>query len=105
MDTSHTLLQAARELLTWSKMVDSAFFGWLSHCDNDFAALLGGRDPYALVIFAHACVPLKSSEPAYWIRTWPEKMVQEIYARLDSSWQSWLQWPMDELGLEMDGQK
>ncbi|RAL04875.1 Zn(II)2Cys6 transcription factor domain-containing protein [Aspergillus ibericus CBS 121593] len=104
MNSVHTLLQAVSKLLSWSKMGESAFFGWLSHCDNEFATLLGGRDPFALVIFAHACVLLKSSQPAYWIGTWPEKMIQEIYGSLDSSWRSCLHWPMDGLGLCTDGQ-
>ncbi|KAF7593577.1 hypothetical protein BBP40_011197 [Aspergillus hancockii] len=90
---------AADELIKWSEMPHSGFFGWVCLFGGEYGNLLARKDPYALVIFGYSCVLLKTGGPKYWINRWPEDLLREVYGYLDLSLRGWLKWPMEELGM------
>ena len=97
--TAHIYLQTLSELIRWSRLVNSGFYGWLCHFTREYGDLLSRKDPYALIIFGYACVVLKCGEPVYWIDGCPEKLIREIYDYLNTSLRVWLHWPMAQLGV------
>ncbi|KAE8139246.1 hypothetical protein BDV38DRAFT_281411 [Aspergillus pseudotamarii] len=90
---------AANELIKWSKMPHSGFFGWVCSFGDEYGRLLAGKNPYALVIFGYSCILLRTGGPTYWISRWPEGLLREVYGYLSPSLRGWLKWPMEELGM------
>ena len=93
---------AADELIRWSKMPHSGFFGWVCLFGDEYGSLLARKDPYALIIFGYSCVILRTGGPKYWISRWPVGLLHEVCGYLGPSLRGWLKWPMEELGMIYD---
>ncbi|KAF7164857.1 hypothetical protein CNMCM5623_009284 [Aspergillus felis] len=77
-------------------------FGWLYTLPDLFLADAQQRRPVALVVFAFFTVLLKRLDPAWFIRGWPDHIMNGIFGSLDEYHQGYVQWPMQQIGRPSD---
>ncbi|GIK00937.1 hypothetical protein Aspvir_004967 [Aspergillus viridinutans] len=73
-------------------------FGWLYTLPDLFLSDAQQRRPVALVVFAFFTVLLKRLDPAWFIRGWPEHVINSIYNNLDEHHREYVQWPVEQIG-------
>lgn len=61
---------------------------------QEFLALLGERQPMALVILAHYGVILHEIRDVWWVMGWGGQLIKEINRLVDDEWRSLVAWPM-----------
>ncbi|GAD97509.1 C6 transcription factor, putative [Paecilomyces variotii No. 5] len=64
-----------------------------------YISLLRDRQPMALVILAHYCVPLHTLGNFWWLKSWGYQLLETIYHQLDLSWRDSIRWPVQSVGL------
>ncbi|KAJ9224538.1 transcriptional regulator family: Fungal Specific TF [Paecilomyces variotii] len=64
-----------------------------------YISLLRDRQPMALVILAHYCVPLHTLGNRWWLKSWGYQLLETIYHQLDISWRDTIRWPVEAVGL------
>lgn len=74
--------------LMWTAVVTDAYF-----------ELLVAGHPVALVVAAHYCVVMGKLKEVWWVSGWALVMLRSIERRLEGSWEEWLVWPMQMLGV------
>lgn len=74
-------------------------FGWLYTLPDLFLMDAQQRRPVALVILSFFAVLLKQLDSAWFIRQWPEHLMNAIFRDLDESRRVYVRWPMKELGV------
>lgn len=72
---------------------------WISKIPNDYMRLLQKGEPWALVIMAHFCILVYRSETLWFMKGHAARFLQSISDRLEESWQQYVQWPHDEVGV------
>ncbi|KAL4996467.1 hypothetical protein BDV10DRAFT_172192 [Aspergillus recurvatus] len=72
-------------------------FGWLYRSPDSFLSDLQQRKPLALVIFAFFAVLLKALNVAWFIRGWPEHILDGCWRHLDGYHRQFLSLPMQEV--------
>lgn len=71
-------------------------FGWLYTLPDVFLMDVQQRKPAALVVFAFFTVLLKQLDPAWFIRQWPEHIMDGIFHSLDQDHRIYVQWPVEQ---------
>jgi hypothetical protein len=74
---------------------------WAYQVCNEFVELLVQRRGEALVIFAYYCVLLKSLDGCWWMHGRTSHFLQEIWEALTQQQKLWIQWPLEEIGLQL----
>ncbi|KAH8674282.1 hypothetical protein BX600DRAFT_227643 [Xylariales sp. PMI_506] len=77
-------------------MVDT--FTWFYMVAGDFIPLLQIPTPEAIAIFTFFCVLLKKHDHHWWVRGWPEQLIEQAYSMLDDERRLWIRWPIEEIG-------
>lgn len=72
-------------------------FGWLYTLPDTFLTDAQRRKPAALVVFAFFAVLLKRLDSAWFIRQWPEHIMNGIFHDLDERHREYVQYPMEQL--------
>ncbi|KAL4733638.1 hypothetical protein BDV11DRAFT_175502 [Aspergillus similis] len=72
-------------------------FGWLYTLPNEFLTALRSRESVSLVLFAFFVVLLKELDSAWFLRDWPEHILNGIFHHLDAAHQPFIRWPMEVL--------
>ncbi|KAL4883368.1 hypothetical protein BJY04DRAFT_184521 [Aspergillus karnatakaensis] len=75
-------------------------FGWLYTLPDSFLHDLQRRHPLALTIFAFFVVLLKHMDVAWFIREWPEHILDGCWRKLDDFHRQFIKWPMLQLQLQ-----
>lgn len=73
-------------------------FGWLYTLSDVFLMDVQQRNPAALVVFAFFTVLLKQLDPAWFIRQWPEHIMDGIFHTLDEDHRRYVKWPVEQFG-------
>lgn len=101
------LRRAYSSLLTHHFFVPSrpndgnGFLMWPLSLDARFVDLLNRRDPAALCLLAHWCVPLCNAPRKWYTEDWARRLLLEIKSELTSTtWDEHLRWQLAETGLE-----
>jgi hypothetical protein len=90
--------QAARERGVFT--LSTALHIWPAKVSQDYLDLLKERDPAALVLLAHYCLLLEPLESNWYMSGFRKRLLTRIYNQLDDEWRQWLQWPLEEIGLQ-----
>lgn len=90
--------QAARECGVFT--LSTALHIWPAKVSQDYLDLLKERDPAALVLLAHYCLLLEPLESNWYMSGFRKRLLTRIYNQLDDEWRQWLQWPLEEIGLQ-----
>lgn len=64
-----------------------------------FLALLGERQPMALVILAHYGAILHEIRDVWWVMGWGSQLIKEINQLVDDKWKTLVVWPMSRIGV------
>ncbi|KAL4903063.1 hypothetical protein BDW74DRAFT_56189 [Aspergillus multicolor] len=72
-------------------------FGWLYTLPNSVLTALQHREPVALVLFSFFLVLLKELDATWFLRDWPEHIIDGIFYNLDCSYRDHIRWPMEVL--------
>jgi hypothetical protein len=73
-------------------------FMWIFLTPTAFFDLISQRDPLALIVLAHYCVPLHQLRANWWLSSWGYRVLDMVYKTLDSHLRSSLTWPIREIG-------
>lgn len=79
----------------------TAVYIWPAQVPLAYLDLLRDRSPAALILLAHYCILLKPLESHWYISSLPKRLLSRIYRQLDPEWRHWLQWPIEEIGLQL----
>jgi hypothetical protein len=71
---------------------------WMYRCTDQFTTLLQSRQPAALAIFAHACLPLNDLGSHWVMAGWISHLLVGIWERLPREYHPWIQWPIQQIG-------
>ncbi|KAL2813403.1 hypothetical protein BJX63DRAFT_443070 [Aspergillus granulosus] len=72
-------------------------FAWLYRLPEPFMLALQSREPASMVIFAFFIVSFNELSSTWFIRKWPEHIMQGIIDTLDASYRQHIQWPIEVL--------
>ncbi|CEN62754.1 hypothetical protein ASPCAL09384 [Aspergillus calidoustus] len=72
-------------------------FGWLYRLPDSVLHDLQRRHPLALTVFAFFTVLLKDMDVAWFIRGWPEHILDGCWRNLDEFHRQFILWPMQQL--------
>ncbi|PMD46874.1 hypothetical protein L207DRAFT_480806 [Hyaloscypha variabilis F] len=72
-------------------------FRWPGKISDDFIALLSGKEPGALILFAHQCVLLKREEPCWYMDGHAARLISMVKDNLSEEWWCFIQWPLDQI--------
>jgi hypothetical protein len=78
----------------------TAVHSWPARISQEYLDLLKDRDPGALILLAHFCILLEPLEGTWYISGFRKRLLSRIYKKLDQEWRQWLQWPLEEIGLQ-----
>jgi len=78
----------------------TVIYAWPAQVSQDYLDLLKDRDPPALILLAHYCILLEPLESTWYMHGFRKRLLSRIYHQLDPEWQKWLQWPVEEIGLQ-----
>jgi hypothetical protein len=78
----------------------TAVHSWPAQVSQEYLDLLKERDPGALILLAHFCILLEPFEGTWYINGFRRRLLSRIYKQLDQEWWQWLQWPLEEIGLQ-----
>ncbi|KAL4917816.1 hypothetical protein BDW62DRAFT_201371 [Aspergillus aurantiobrunneus] len=80
-------------------------FGWLYTLPDNFLSSLQQQQPLPLTFFAFFTILMKAIDSAWFIRGWPEHIMDKIWTSLDTYHRQFAMWPMRELapGMELAG--
>jgi hypothetical protein len=81
--------------------VSTALHIWPARVSQGYLDLLKERDPAALVVLAHYCILLKPLESNWYMSGFRERLLTRIYNQLDEEWRQRLQWPLEDVGLDL----
>lgn len=73
---------------------------WCSMIGEDFIPLLRANEPVALVMIAHWAVCFHKIQHTWWAKQWGVCTVAQVSGMLGKEWQSFLEWPLEEVGLK-----
>lgn len=77
-----------------------AVYIWPAQISAEYLGLLKQRDPVALVLLAHYCILLKPLESSWYMNGFTKRLLSRIVNQLDQTWHQWLEWPLEEIGLQ-----
>lgn len=77
---------------------------WPVRVPQEYFNLLKQRHPIALILLAHYCILLLPLEVNWYMNGYSRRLITRIYGQLDKEWRLWLQWPLEEIGLQCDEQ-
>ena len=81
----------------------TAVYIWPVQVSQEFLDLLKERDPAALILLAHYCILFVPLEEKHWyMKGYSRRLLSRIYNKLDEEWRTWLQWPIEKIGLPCD---
>ncbi|KAJ6078069.1 uncharacterized protein N7446_001005 [Penicillium canescens] len=75
-----------------------SIFMWIFLTPTAFFDLVSKRDPLALIVLAHYCVPLHYHRANWWLSSWGYRVLDIVYNTLDSHLRPSLTWPICEIG-------
>ena len=75
---------------------------WTMHQSPVLFELLKEDNPKALIVLAFYCVLLQRSENKWYVEGHGRKLLANIRRRLGCEWESWITWPLHELGFTDD---
>ncbi|KUJ12578.1 uncharacterized protein LY89DRAFT_673533 [Mollisia scopiformis] len=90
-------LKEAFNLRSAVRYEKSMSFRWPVTVNQEYVALLGLREPMALVVLAHYAVMLHEMRDKWWALGWGSQLVHEIYQVVDEDWRGLMAWPMREI--------
>lgn len=71
---------------------------WPFSLDPAFFLLLQQRNPVALALLAHWCVPIHNAPKRWSVGEWPRIVMEEIRCTLNGTgWESGIEWPCSEI--------
>ena len=73
---------------------------WPARISDEFVTLLGNEHPGSLVLVAHYCILLKQLETYWYMNGYAARLLSQIYIRIGQKWQSWIRWPLQDVGLD-----
>lgn len=71
---------------------------WATSTSTEFFDLLQSKQPFALVLLAHWCVPLYRS-PSLWFNAWAKNIVGDIWNTLEGESKNTVTWPAEQVGI------
>jgi hypothetical protein len=74
-------------------------FVWPNLVDDEFLGLLTGRNPMALVIFAHYAVILDQSKSLWWCANWGVRIISAVASCLPDKFMPAIAFPLRSVGL------
>lgn len=75
---------------------------WPVQVPQEYLNLLTQRHPIALIFLAHYCILLLPLDVNWYMSGYSKRLLRRIYDQLDEEWRPWLQWPLEEIGLQYD---
>lgn len=76
---------------------------WAIEFDKNFLDLCDARHPAALVILAHYAVLVNKRRNIWFLRRWPQLLIQSVSKELQGShWMQYIEWPALEISQTMD---
>ena len=81
----------------------SQVVGWLASLSSDYLAMLHQKQPMALVILAHWCVSVHRTSHRWYMSRWATKVTSLIAYAVDPAWRHVLHWPLQEMGIVLEG--
>lgn len=75
-----------------------SIFMWIFLTPTAFFDLVSKRDPLALIVLAHYCVPLHYHRANWWLSSWGYRVLEIVYKTLDSHLRPSLTWPIRKIG-------
>ncbi|KAH6879862.1 C6 zinc finger protein [Thelonectria olida] len=94
-ETINSLRSAAYCSINWE---GADAFVWIYRCIDGFLPLLELSTQEALAILAHFCVMVKKAETQWWLQGWADRIISEVYRRLDAEHKAWIHRPAEEMG-------
>lgn len=73
---------------------------WPVQVPQDYLDLLKDRNPVALILLAHYCILLRPLEGHWYMSGYSRRLLTRIYTQVDETYRPWLQWPLEEIGLQ-----
>ncbi|KAH6871494.1 hypothetical protein B0T10DRAFT_568283 [Thelonectria olida] len=73
-------------------------FVWLHRCIDGFLPLLERSTQKAQAILEHFCVMVKKAETQWWLQGWANRIMSEVYGRMDEEHRAWICRPAEEIG-------
>ncbi|PMD27151.1 hypothetical protein NA56DRAFT_676137 [Hyaloscypha hepaticicola] len=83
------------ELTTWD-----ALRVWPMQLSVPFIALINDGHPGALILLAHYCILLKRIEGYWYFEGRATRLLRSILRNLGREWWGFIQWPLEEIGIE-----
>jgi hypothetical protein len=98
--TTNTACQAAIQTLHAafsSRGRSNLALTWPTSLSREYMALLDTKSSEALLVLAYYCVLLRSLHHRWWIRGWPQYMLENIRGMVGEEWMRWLEWPTQQI--------
>lgn len=73
---------------------------WFTLISDAFMQFLSERRAEALVLLAYECVILKRLEPCWFLDGIADRMMRTVMENLLPEWRFWVEWPLQEMGLQ-----
>lgn len=70
---------------------------WPRSVSEEYVALLHEKQPLALALLAHWCVPVFHAPHRWYVDNWPERVIKTIAQSLGPSWEAIMKWPLDQI--------
>lgn len=84
--------EVSTQPLTWE-----AILAWLLTITEEFSLILKQRNPVALIILSHWCVPIHHASSQWFLNSWGDKIIRSVAQMLSPEWLLPMQWPLNEL--------
>lgn len=71
---------------------------WIYRYTDSFLPYLKLPTQEALAILAYFCIMVKKVETQWWLQGWANRIMSEIYDRLDEEHRTWIYPAIEEIG-------
>lgn len=79
---------------------NKVLFSWPATLSDEFLRLLAARDPFAAVIVSYFAALLHQAPPAWWTKSWPERIVATAWDIVQgTNLAAWLEWPLQTVNV------
>lgn len=83
--------------------VVNMFMTWPARLSDEYLALIEAHNPVAVIVVAHFAVLMSRSPSAWWMKGWPERIIDASLSLLDTrpELREWLDWPVHQIRMSV----